>query len=229
MDEKHEIDKRIEAAVKSAIEAGITDIEGKIRAAIEVGVQVGAAAAAEAAATAAAKAAERERKRLQRQQTDKRYHDTKLLIRKYRQLNEYYQNAVFDGEGAEEADEDFEEIMRSFGVSFRDEKITADSIKRNYLVTRVVMAHVNKMLDVFQAMCERSNRASDKRRWKILYGLHLAEVPVTAEELAQQENISKRAVYDIVDRCIPDLTILFFGISGIEELPEAGKLQKWHT
>ena len=54
--------------------------------------------------------------------------------------------------------------MRSFGVSFRDEKITADSIKRNYLVTRVVMAHVNKMLDVFQTMCERSNRASDKRR-----------------------------------------------------------------
>ena len=229
MDEKYEIDKRIEAAVRSAIEVGITDIEGKIRAAIEVGVEVGAAAAAEAAATAAAKAAERERKRLQRQQTDKRYHDTKLLIRKYRQLNEYYQNAVFDEEGAEEADEDFEEIMRSFGVSFRDEKITADSIKRNYLVTRVVMAHVNKMLDVFQNMCERSNRASDKRRWRILYGLHLAEVPVTAEELAQQENIGKRAVYDIVDRCIPDLSILFFGISGLEELPEAGKIHKLGT
>lgn len=229
MDEKHEMDKRIEAAVRSAIEAGITDIEGKIRAAIEVGVEVGAAAAAEAAATAAAKAAERERKRLQRQQTDKRYHDTKLLIRKYRQLNEYYQNAVFDEDGAEETDEDFEEIMRSFGVSFRDEKITADSIKRNYLVTRVVMAHVNKMLDVFQNMCERSNRASDKRRWRILYGLHLAEVPVTAEELAQQENIGKRAVYDIVDRCIPDLSILFFGISGLEEPPDAGKIHKWGT
>lgn len=217
MEEKqHEIDKRIEAAVRRGIEAGIGDIEEKVRAAIEVGVQIGAAAGAEAAATAAAKVTERERKRLQRQNTDKRYHDTKLLIKKYRQLNEYYQNAVYDEEAAEEVDEDFEEIMRSFGVSFKEKELTANSIRRNYLVTRVVMAHVNKMLDVFQTMCEKSNRASDKRRWKILHDLYLAEEPTTAEELAQQENISKRAVYDIVDRCIPDLTILFFGICGIE-------------
>lgn len=217
MDEKYEIDKRIEAAVRSAIEAGITDIEGKIRAAIEVGVEVGAAAAAEAAATAAAKAAERERKRLQRQQVDKRYHDTKLLIRKYRQLNEYYQNAVFDGDGAEEADEDFEEIMRSFGVSFRDEKITADSIKRNYLVTRVVMAHVNKMLDVFRAMCERSNRASDKRRWRVLHDLYLSEKPSTAEQIASREKIERRTIYKDVDACLSDLSVLFFGIDGLNQ------------
>lgn len=80
MEEKqHEIDKHIEAAVRRAIEAGIGDIEEKIRAAIEVGVQIGAAVGAEAAATAAAKVTERERKRLQRQQIDKRYHDTKSL------------------------------------------------------------------------------------------------------------------------------------------------------
>lgn len=218
MDEKHEMDKRIEAAVRSAIEAGITDIEGKIRAAIEVGVEVGAAAAAEAAATAAAKVAERERKRLQRQQTDKRYHDTKLLIRKYRQLNEYYQNAVFDEEGAEEADEDFEEIMRSFGVSFRDEKITADSIKRNYLVTRVVMAHVNKMLDVFQNMCERSNRASDKRRWRVLHDLYLSEKPSTAEQIASREKIERRTIYKDIDACLSDLSVLFFGIDGLDQV-----------
>lgn len=218
MDEKHEMDKRIEAAVRSAIEAGITDIEGKIRAAIEVGVEVGAAAAAEAAATAAAKVAERERKRLQRQQTDKRYHDTKLLIRKYRQLNEYYQNAVFDEEGAEEADEDFEEIMRSFGVSFRDEKITADSIKRNYLVTRVVMAHVNKMLEVFQTVCERSNRASDKRRWRVLHDLYLSEKPSTAEQIASREKIERRTIYKDIDACLSDLSVLFFGIDGLDQV-----------
>lgn len=218
MDEKHEMDKRIEAAVRSAIEAGITDIEGKIRAAIEVGVEVGAAAAAEAAATAAAKVAERERKRLQRQQTDKRYHDTKLLIRKYRQLNEYYQNAVFDEEGAEEADEDFEEIMRSFGVSFRDEKITADSIKRNYLVARVVMAHVNKMLEVFQTMCERSNRASDKRRWRVLHDLYLSEKPSTAEQIASREKIERRTIYKDIDACLSDLSVLFFGIDGLDQV-----------
>lgn len=217
-DKQHEIDKRIEASVRAAIEAGVGDIEKRVQVAIEVGVQIGAAAGAEAAATAAVKVAERERKRIQRQQTDKRYHDTKLLVRKYRQLNAYYQNAVFDEEAAEEVDEDFEEIMHSFGVSFRDEKLSADSIKRSYLVTRIVMTHVNKMLDVFQAMCEQSNRTSDRRRWRILHDLYFAEAPVPVDELAQRENIGKRAIYEIVDRCIPDLTILFFGISGIEGL-----------
>lgn len=219
MDEKREIDnRRIEEAAKTITEAGIADIEKMVQAAIKIGAEFGAEAAAEAAATATAKAVERERKRLQKQQTEKQYHDTKLLIRKYRQLNEYYQNAVFDEEGAEDVDEDFEEIMQSFGVGFRDKKITADSIKRNYLVTRVVMAHVTKMLEVFQAMCEKSSRASDARRWRILHSLYLADTPITVDELSQQENISKRAVYDIVDRCIPDLTILFFGIGGMDGL-----------
>lgn len=221
-----DIQKIISAAVEAAVAAGLTGLDEKIGTAInlampialQVGAEVGAKIGAEAGAAAVVKVSERERKRLQRQQTDKRYHDTKLLIRKYRQLNEYYQNAVFDADEAEETDEDFEEIMRSFGVSFRNEEITADSIKRNYLVTRVVMTHINKMLGVFRAMCEKSGRASDKRRWRILYSLHLSDTPTTAEELAKQENISKRAVYDIVDRCIPDLTVLFYGISGIDEL-----------
>lgn len=217
-----DIRKIISAAVEAAVAAGLTGLDEKIGAAISlampIALQVGSEVGAKVGAEAASKAIEKEHKKIKRQQTDKRYHDTRLLIRKYRQLNRYYQNAVFDEDGAEETDEEFEEIMHSFGLSFRDEKITADSIKRNYLVTRVVMSHVNKMLDVFRTMCEESNRLSDKRRWRILYGLHLADTPTTAEELAQQEGISKRAVYDIVDRCVPDLTVLFFGISGIEGL-----------
>lgn len=216
MDEKHKIDKRIEAAVRAAIEAGITDIEEKIRAAISVGVEVGAAAAAEAASTAAAKVAERERKRLQRQQADKRYHDTKLLIRKYRQLNAYYQNAVFDETGAEEADEDFEEIMRSFGQR-KEEKLTAESIRRSYLVSRIIMAHVNTMLEVYQTMCSNTHRVEEKRRWRVLHAMYLAEEPFTAAQVAEREGIDKRTVYKDIDACLPDLTILFFGTSGLDK------------
>ena len=134
MEEKHEMDKRIEAAVRSAIEAGITDIEEKIRAAIKVGVEVGAAAAAEAAYATASKIAARERRKLQSQRKDKRYHDIKLLVRKYRQLNAYYENAVYDEESAAEVDEDLEEIMNIFGQKYRDEdrNLTSDSIRRGY-------------------------------------------------------------------------------------------------
>ena len=179
MEEKqHEIDRRIEAAIRSAIEAGITDIEEKIRAAIKVGVEVGAAAAAEAAYATASKIAARERRKLQSQRKDKRYHDIKLLVRKYRQLNAYYENAVYDEESAAEVDEDLEEIMNIFGQKYR---------------------------------------AEDKRRWRVLHDLYLAEEPSTAEQIASREKIDRRTVYKDIDACLSDLSVLFFGIDGLDQ------------
>ncbi len=222
-DKQHEIDKRIEEAVRRAIEAGIGDIEEKIRAAIEVGVQIGAAAGAEAAATAAAtaaaKVAARERRRLQNQQKDRRYHDIKLLIRKYRQLNAYYENAVYDEEAATEVDEDLEEILSIFGQKCRDDEkhLTSDSIRRSYLVSRIIMAHVNKMLEVYEAMCQRSNRPEESRRWRVLHDLYLKEEPSTAEQIASREKIDRRTVYKDIDACLSDLAVLFFGVDGLDQ------------
>ncbi|WP_304964698.1 hypothetical protein [uncultured Oscillibacter sp.] len=220
MEEKqHEIDRRIEAAVRSAIEAGITDIEEKIRAAIKVGVEVGAAAAAEAAYATASKIAARERRKLQSQRKDKRYHDIKLLVRKYRQLNAYYENAVYDEESAAEVDEDLEEIMNIFGQKYRDEdrNLTSDSIRRGYIVSRIIMAHVNKMLEVYEVMCQHTHRAEDKRRWRVLHDLYLAEEPSTAEQIASREKIDRRTVYKDIDACLSDLSVLFFGIDGLDQ------------
>jgi hypothetical protein len=217
--EKHEektIDQLIERAVNQAVEAGLTAIEQKIQAAIEIGVEIGAAAGAEAAVAASAKLAAKERRRLQRQQQDRRLNNTKLLIRKYRQLNAYYQNAVYDEEAAAEVDEDFEEIMRSFGLQdYRDEKLTSDSIHRNYLVSRIIMAHVNKMLEVYKTMCQRTKRAEDSRRWRELHSLYLADETMTAAQIAKREGIDKRTVYKDIDSCLPDLAVLFFGLSAL--------------
>ncbi|MDE7245536.1 MAG: hypothetical protein K2O18_16405 [Oscillospiraceae bacterium] len=215
MRDEKKIEQLIQRAVNAAVEAGIDTLEQRIQAAINIGVEIGAAAAAEAAAAATARAAARERRRLQRQQQDRRYHDTKLLIRKYRQLNAYYQSAVFDEEAAVEVDEDFEEIMRSFG-HHRDEKLTAESIRRGYLVSRIIMAHVNTMLEVYQTMCQHTHRAEEKRRWRVLYAMYLADEPFTAAQVAEQEGIDKRTVYKDIDACLPDLAILFFGTSGLD-------------
>ena len=80
------------------------------------------------------------------------------------------------------------------------------------------MAHVNKMLECYQIMCERSNRKDDKRHWRVLEGLYLTEDYTTAEEIAKRERIDKRTVYKDIDICAADLTALFFGVGGIESL-----------
>lgn len=207
----------IEAAVAAAIEASMQGIDEKLQAAVNLGVTIGAAAGAEVGAKAAIKAVERERKAYRKQQYDWKYHNTKLLLRNYRRLNAYYENAVFSIDDAEEIDESFEDIMRSMGRP-ADEEIFVESIQKNYLTTRIIMTHVNKMLDCYEIMCKRSNRQDDARHWRVLEGLYISDDYTTAEEIAKQEHIDKRTVYRDVDICAADLTALFFGVGGIESM-----------
>lgn len=222
MTSKEETKAIIEAAVTAAMEAGIRGLDEKIQAAVNLGVTIGAATGAQIGAEMGAKAAtramERERKRLKNQHYDWKYQNTKLLLRNYRRLNTYYENAIFDTEGAEEADEDFEEILRSMNAKLLDEEIVVESIQRNFAATKIIMTHVNKMLDCYKIMCERSRRTDDARHWRVLEGLYLAEDYTTAEEIAKQEHIDKRTVYRDIDICVADLTALFFGVGGIKNL-----------
>lgn len=217
MKEKAEIKALIEAAVAAGYEAGLRGVDEKITEAINLAVTIGAAAGAEVGAAAAIKAVEREKKKYRKQAYDWKYHNTKLLLRNYRRLNEYYRNAVFSTDSAEEADEDFEEIMMNMGRP-KDEEIFVESLQKNYLTTRIIMTHVNKMLDCYKIMCERSNRQDDKRHWRVLEGLYIAEDYTTAEEIAKQEHIDKRTVYRDIDICAADMTALLFGVSGIDDL-----------
>ena len=157
------------------------------------------------------------KKAYRKRQYDWKYQNTKLLLRNYRRLNAYYQNAIFSIEDAEEADESFEDIMRSMGRP-ADEEIFVESIQKNYLATRIIMTHVNKMLECYQIMCERSNRQDDKRHWRVLEEMYLSDNYTTAEQIARQEHIDKRTVYKDIDVCAADLTALFFGVGGIERM-----------
>ena len=213
MTSKEEAKALIEAAVTAAVEASMKELDEKLQAAVNLGVSIGAAAGAEVGAKAAVKAVERERRAYRKKQYDWKYQNTKLLLRNYRRLNAYYENAIFSIEDAAEADVSFEDIMRSMGRP-ADEEIFVES----YLATRIIMTHVNKMLDCYEIMCERSNRQDDKRRWRVLEGLYLSENYTTAEQIAKQEHIDKRTVYKDIDVCAADLTALFFGVGGIERL-----------
>ena len=217
MTSKEEAKALIEAAVTAAVEASMKELDEKLQAAVNLGVTIGAAAGAEVGAKAAVKAVERERRAYRKKQYDWKYQNTKLLLRKYRRLNAYYENAIFSIEDAAEADVSFEDIMRSMGRP-ADEEIFVESIQKNYLATRIIMTHVNKMLDCYEIMCERSNRQDDKRHWRVLEGLYLSENYTTAEQIAKQEHIDKRTVYKDIDVCAADLTALFFGVGGIERL-----------
>ena len=212
--EAQKMKELIDIAVAEAISAYADAIEEKIQEAVQEAMKHGA----EVGAKAAVRAVERERTKMQQQQYDWKYHNTKLLIRNYRRLNEYFRNAVFELEEAEEIDDTFEDVMRMMQNRLTSEEVFVESIKQNFLRTKIIMTHVNKMLEVYHIMCERSKRADDLRHWRVLNGLYIAEDYTTAEEISRIEHIDKRTVYKDIDVCIADLTALMFGVSGIERM-----------
>lgn len=223
-----DIQEMIEAAVLAAHEAGIKGLDEKIQAAInaalpigikigaEVGAKIGAEIGAKTGAAAAIEAMERAQDKYRQRQYDWKYHNTKLLLRNYRRLKKYFENAVISEEDAEEADESFEVIMRGASRA-ASEKVFVKSIQKSYITTKIIMTHVDKMLEVYEIMCKRSSRKDDARHWRVLEGLYISDDYTTAGEIAKREDIDKRTVYRDVDICVADLTTLLFGVEGIED------------
>ncbi len=193
----------VEDTMKSAI-VGCTDSIGSmVEAAITKAMEV------------ATKEAEKKCKQEQKAQYDWKYHNTKLLLKNYRRLSKYFDKAVFNAEEAQKVDESFESLMRSMTKPI-DNNTFVESIQSNYVTTKIIMTHVNRMLDCYKLLCENSHRDADARRWRILDSLYLADDYTTAEEIAEREYISKRTLYKDVDVAIKDLTVLLFGVGGME-------------
>ncbi len=212
-----EIEEIIKAAVIAAYDVANKNIDEKLKAAITLGTQIGAAVGAEVGAKAAIKSIEREKKKLRERQYDRRYHNTKLLMQNYRHLNEHFNNAIFEIEQAEEVDESFIDIMEMMSSKGYEDNFSVEAIKSSTVRTKIIMTHVNRMLDVYALMCERSNREDDKRHYRILKAMYLDEIPTTAQSIANTEHIDKRTVYKDIDAAVSCLTSLLYGICGIEK------------
>ena len=208
----------IAEAVKAARDACMEDVDEKIAAAVDLGVKIGAAAGAEIGAKAAIRAVDRERGGIKRAQYDRRLRNTKLLLKNYRTLREHCRNAAYDVSSAAEESDEMSEIMELMNASHKDESLYVESIKQTAIRTGIILAHIDRMLRIYEALCAESGRESDRRRWRILHALYIAEGQATPEELAEEEEIDKRTVYRDIDACADDLAVLFFGIDGIRDL-----------
>lgn len=213
------VEQMVQEAVKEATQGILADVELKVQRAFELGAEIGAATGAEIGAQAAVQAAEVERRRYRRTLYDKRLHNTRLLLRHYRSLNSHYANAVW---GEDEEDEDigdsFADIMALMDSRSVNDTIFVESIRKSSRKTYIIMKHVNTMLREYQFVCERSKRQGDRRRWRVIEGLYLGEPRIEAMEIANREGIDKRTVYKDVDAATADLTMLLFGVDGIEKL-----------
>lgn len=174
--------------------------------------------AAKQAAEQAAIVIENEHREYRSKHFRKQYANTRLLLQHYRSLNSHYANAVW--ENKEDVTDEFIDIMELMCGKGYAETVVVDTIKKSSEKTRIIMQHVNKMLDIYHRQCENSKYAEDMRHWRVIKELYLLPEKVSVDDIAERESINRRTVYKDVDAAVEDLTMLLFGIDGVEKLGE---------
>lgn len=167
----------------------------------------------ELAVAAGIKAYRNEAGRHQKEIYDKQLRNTKLLMKNYRSLKEHAENAVFDASSAD--DDDVNEILNLMSEWVKEEDTTVDSIKKSAAKTRLIMDHVDEMLRIYRAACERSKKPEDMRRYNVLYDYYIGEQESTVEELAERYGVELRTVYRDLRDATDRVTALIFGVEGI--------------
>lgn len=169
----------------------------------------------EKAAVAGAKAEidryEAELKDRQKKYRDKRYHNTKLLLRNYRMLQINAENSVF---GRSQMEESAADILDNMMNMYNDEVIV-ESIKTSATRTAIIVSHVKTMIRMYQICCEQSGNEIDKRRYDIIYGLYISDPKITRKELMDKWNISSDTTYTDEKIAIERLSALIFGVDGL--------------
>ena len=206
------ISEVLKASVDKAFEAIGGELDEKLAEAVKAGVAIGA----EAGAKAAVEAITAERVKMKRESLDRRYHNTKLLLKNYKYLNEHFKSAVFNSEQLIEGDESFYEIMEIMSIQSGDGRVYVDSIKESAHKTRIIMTHVNRMLEAYKAICENSPREEERRHYRILKALYLDDATPSVAEIATKECVDKRTVYRDIDAAVTNLTALLYGMGGLE-------------
>ena len=169
----------------------------------------------EKAAVAGAKAGidryEAELKDRQKKYRDKRYHNTKLLLRNYRMLQINAEDSVF---GRSQMEESAADILDNMMNMYNDEVIV-ESIKTSATRTAIIVSHVKTMIRMYQICCEQSGNEIDKRRYDIIYGLYISDPKITRKELMDKWNISSDTTYTDEKIAIERLSALIFGVDGL--------------
>lgn len=168
---------------------------------------------AEIGAQEAMKRFEQERKSDTGKRADRRLRNTKLLLRNYRMLKKHAENSVFRRAQMDESAFDILESM----MKSRDNDVIISSIKDSAARTAIMVSHVEAMLGLYAAFCEKSpNKEIERRRYDVVWDMYIADDTLSAKEIAKKKNMSKENVYVDLRVAVERLAALIFGVDGLD-------------
>ena len=163
-------------AAEVAAKAAVRAILGKE---IQESVEAAVTDAARLGAEASIKAVEQERKKFRDGRSDRRFRNTKLLLRNYTVLNANCSHAVYDAASAATGEESVEALDELL-----EENLKVESIMKSAARTQLIMRHVNRMLGIYKVVCENSVDEGEQRHYRVIEALYLRDRPLSPTAVA---------------------------------------------
>jgi hypothetical protein len=157
-----------------------------------------------------ASAYEAERTAKAKESKDLRFHNTKLLLKHYRNFKVHV--------GDENLQDDFGLTFDDILFNVDDDNELVQSITRTKQRTAIILRHIELMLNYYQITCEKSSRPEDIRRWQIINCTYIDNdtADYTADDLAELYNVDRRTVFRDINDAVRILSVLFFGVDGLQ-------------
>ncbi|MCW6664532.1 hypothetical protein NHG32_02435 [Aerococcaceae bacterium NML191219] len=141
---------------------------------------------------------DRREKKRKKQEQDWRLHNTRLLLKHYRKLQDHCKRA--------------KNVVDREELDLR--KLTLESLLKCRVRTIEMMAYVDDTLQLYKERC-LAGLPDKARRWRVLEARFLAYGETTVEDIAAMEDIAVVTVYTDINKAINDLSICLWGLEAI--------------
>lgn len=151
-----------------------------------------------------------------KQRKDKKLHNTRMLLNKYRIFNEHIDNATYKKEQITEASA-VDWLNEMYDPNNRADAVVL-SILNNALKTRIMVEHINKMVGIYEIYCnsvDEKNKVKMQRRYDAFYGRYIAPKRVKYEYVSEIWGVDIRTIQNDINEAINDFSSLLFGIDWI--------------
>lgn len=151
-------------------------------------------------------------KKLAKERHDRRLRNTGLLLRNYTVFKDHCKSSIYDIKQIDETNP--LDMLEDISSLDSDEYI--ESIKRSVNRTKIIIAHIEKMMDLYAVYCQQSRRSEDMRRYRVVKAMYFDKELV--EDIARREGVDARTCFRDSREARETISALMFGLDGLAGL-----------
>lgn len=153
----------------------------------------------------------------EKQTYDIKFKNTKLLIKNYRKFIKSCANTTYSENKLKTAT--VQEILDTIECTANNEVTVVQSILASKKRTEIMLAHINKIINLYIKEAESSCNVETIRRAHILKDLYITgKKQPRISDMSERYHVGERQVHRDVKAAIGEISILMFGVDGIRKM-----------